>query len=177
MDFASISAPSKFLHSRLDHVSEKIASLSLDLALAKTATDANPDSADKKAYHHALQKQLEALNDEKEFLKKFRDSYPEQLQSLNTSFNTNPGAVVKLKPPKAYKIGDDFEILFELFQSFASSEPYSRQVQILKTLLSPEAFKVCKHVLNEALTLSHLESELKLVFTKSTNQTSAIHVQ
>ena len=85
MDFASISAPSKFLHSRLDHVSEKIASLSLDLALAKTATDANPDSADKKAYHHALQKQLEALNDEQEFLTKFRDNYLEQLQLLNTS--------------------------------------------------------------------------------------------
>ena len=34
---------------------------------------------------------------------------------------SNP--VIKLKPPKPYKIGEDFDIFYELFRSFSEGEP------------------------------------------------------
>ena len=99
---------------------------------------------------------------------------PENISSVSfTPSLSNP--VIKLKPPKPYKIGEDFDIFYELFRSFSEGEPYARQVQILKTLLTPEAYKISKHVFDDAYNLQELEKGLNSVFAKSTNLTSAIH--
>ena len=82
---------------------------------------------------------------------------------------------ITLKSPKPYAIGDDFEIFFELFKSFSEGETYPRRVQILKTLLSPEAYKISKHVFDGVQDLENLEKGLIPIFSKSTNLTSAIH--
>ena len=98
----------------------------------------------------------------------------ENLSSVSfAQSSANP--VIKLKPPKPYKIGEDFDIFYELFRSFSEGEPYARQIQILKTLLTPEAYKISKHVFDDAYNLQELEEGLNSVFAKSTNLTSAIH--
>ena len=83
--------------------------------------------------------------------------------------------IIKLKSPQPYKIGDDFEIFFDLFKSFTKDESFTRAIQVLKTLLSQDAYKICKHVFTEVSSIKELERELISVFSKSTNLTSAIH--
>ena len=91
------------------------------------------------------------------------------------SIITSTKSQITLKSPKPYAIGDDFEIFFELFKSFSEGETYFRRVQILKTLLSPEAYKISKHVFDDVHDLENLEKGLNPIFSKSTNLTSAIH--
>ena len=159
------------IRTRISSITEEIVNLKVQAtALSKTLEDDTEDTEKK----HELQVAQEKL---KLYHKELNVLYTLLVASPNTSnqlFN-EPQKTVKIKAPAPYKIGDDFTIFYELFRSFTAQEDYESTVQILKTLLTTEAYKICRHVFEEADNFRALEAELNSIFAKTTNLTSAIH--
>ena len=164
------------LATKIAEIQNLIADLTPVEKSAKDTCDANPGDEHKKRVYKSLAQQLKILNEQVDFL----NDLQEETRSLHKKLGaplTTPSSVtqIKLKAPQPFKIGDDFEIFFELFRSFTANETYERSIQILKTLLHADAYKICKHVFDEVDTMYELEGGLHSVFAKATNQTSAIH--
>ena len=100
-------------------------------------------------------------------------------ENLNSTpvLNTSQNSSVRLNAPKQFTLGSnaDFDTFLSLTENFLEGDNFAQKVRIFRTLLAPDAYKLCKSIIDNATDWESLVNELRKILGSSQSQATHIN--